>query len=375
MPDTLYLLVPDPTLPPPDELLELTGRDNVLARQDAMGQLVNYTITWDDVTLQLHVPTGEAHDAQLNAFLLQTDELLGERKDKKARKIWRRAERMVRLIACTVTPEWDAERKAQLIVQGVMAYYDYALLWADGTVYNENGNIEVGHEQSKPKYFARADDTPDPAGEAQVRKTRSIKHLKAEGVPYIAHLPPLPEASQVTLRPLEVVAQRAMALNLIARRAGGESLAWYQHKIAQYRLQDAVTDDEMDFAQEDDPNEYGLVKFTQRYESYWLLLWALGFVNDLARPDHFCNIELANAILDDRSPDQFLLEASLRPVDDILDAADLYYRYHWAVIDADLYGKKPPRGLEPPVVYERHYALNWLMHYHDLAWDLVTTDT
>lgn len=375
MSETIYILVPEAMLPPPDELLELTGRDNVVARQNASGLIVEFTITWDDVTLAMRVPASETHDTQLNDFLQQTDDLLAERKDKKARKIWRRAERMVRLIECTVTPDWDADRKAQLLVQGLMAYYDYALMWVDGTVYNDNGNIEVGHEDSTPKYFAREDDAPEPAGEAQTRKKNSLKQLKHEGVPYIEHLPTLSVAADIILRPVEKIAQRTMALNLIARRAEGEALDWYQQKVAQYRLQDVVTEDELDFAQESDPVEYGVIKFSQRYEAYWLLLWALGFVNDLARPDHFVNVELANEILDDRSPDQFLLEATLRPVEEILDAADLYYRYHWAVIDADLYGKKAPKGLEPAVVYERHYALNWLMQYHDLAWDFVTTDT
>ena len=29
----------------------------------------------------------------------------------------------------------------------------------------------------------------------------------------------------------------------------------------------------------------------------------------------------------------------------------------------------------PSVVYERHYALNWLIGYCDQSWDEVTTDT
>jgi hypothetical protein len=37
--------------------------------------------------------------------------------------------------------------------------------------------------------------------------------------------------------------------------------------------------------------------------------------------------------------------------------------------------QSPPAGLHPGVLYERHYALNWLIGYCDQEWDEVTTDT
>jgi hypothetical protein len=62
-------------------------------------------------------------------------------------------------------------------------------------------------------------------------------------------------------------------------------------------------------------------------------------------------------------------------MDQILDQADLIYRYHWAVVDARVKGKQPPAGLDPGIVYERHYALNWLIRYSDQEWDDISTDT
>jgi len=115
--------------------------------------------------------------------------------------------------------------------------------------------------------------------------------------------------------------------------------------------------------------------FSQRMEACWLLLWALRLIPNLSRPDNFANSERANEIIDTRSIDQFLIEAKLRDKSDILDALDLHFRYHWAVVDAELYGKKPPTGLQPDVVYQRHYALNWLTQFRDEDWDEITTDT
>lgn len=53
---------------------------------------------------------------------------------------------------------------------------------------------------------------------------------------------------------------------------------------------------------------------------------------------------------------------------------DLIYRIDWAIVDARLNNKEPPGGFDPGVVFERHYALNWLTRYSD-DWDDVTTDT
>ena len=43
--------------------------------------------------------------------------------------------------------------------------------------------------------------------------------------------------------------------------------------------------------------------------------------------------------------------------------------------DARISGRQPPAGLDPGVVYERHYALNWLIRYSDQEWDDISTDT
>ena len=71
----------------------------------------------------------------------------------------------------------------------------------------------------------------------------------------------------------------------------------------------------------------------------------------------------------------FAADAVLRPASDILDALDLHYRLHWAVRQARLDNKPVPGGIEGGVVYERHYALNWLVRFEDAEWDAVETPT
>ncbi|MGJ3237716.1 MAG: DUF4272 domain-containing protein [Anaerolineae bacterium] len=374
MSDTIAILAPSEERVPIDELHELTAIDEIVIVRDLDDHITAYRIEWEDVQLTIRFPDDDSQETGIAEFLSTVDDLLDNRRDKKAKKIWRRAERMTQYISCEVTPDWDEARKAQLLVQGVMAYYDYALMFAGGAIYNENGNIEVGAEQHKRKYWEEPaekaeQDTPNE------RKKASLQILNRERVPQIKHLRNLPDDDQFTLRPLQEVVQRAIALNLISRRADGESREWFEQKVAQYQLADAITEQERIFNEDDAPDDYVVIMFSQRLEACWLLLWALSLLPELARPDSFANADRAHEIIDSRSLDQFLIEARLRDKAEILDALDLHFRYHWAVVDAELYGKKSPTGLHPDVVYQRHYALNWLTQLRDQDWDSITTDT
>jgi Domain of unknown function (DUF4272) len=86
-------------------------------------------------------------------------------------------------------------------------------------------------------------------------------------------------------------------------------------------------------------------------------------------------VDFAASTMMERTTSQFIEESNLRPIADILDQADLIYRYHWAVRNARIKGQQIPAALHPGVTAERHYALNWLTGYMEQAWDDVSTDT
>ena len=67
--------------------------------------------------------------------------------------------------------------------------------------------------------------------------------------------------------------------------------------------------------------------------------------------------------------------AVLRSMDEILDMQDLVLRYDWACVDARVHHKEVPM-LSSDIVFEWHYALNWLVQADGIAdWDQVTTTT
>ncbi|MFM7977574.1 MAG: DUF4272 domain-containing protein [Pirellula sp.] len=211
--------------------------------------------------------------------------------------------------------------------------------------------------------------------EAQTRKDRSITILKAEKVPFIEHLPPIETEADSTRRTTEQVANRAMALCIVAVKGEGLEQEFIDKLIEKYALASAFTPEEKEFISNPKPTQHDRVQFAWRYECFWVMLWALGYIDELGRPDTICDVKRAVSILRVNGRDGFLKNAKLRPQSELLDAADLIYRYHWAVVDARVNQRDAPAGLDGGIVMERHHALNWLIGYMDQDWDDVSTDT
>jgi hypothetical protein len=208
------------------------------------------------------------------------------------------------------------------------------------------------------------------------RKRRSEEICKFEGVPVNPHLPVIEDESEAKLRTVEEVARRAMALGIVSVKGEGLEQERILEIIEQYNLQNAFSPKEKEFIDHENPSELERIQFTWRYEGYWVLLWSLNYIDELGKPDQVCDVPRAMRIMiDSRNAESFIKNARLRNISEILDAADLIYRYDWACVDARLNGKPTPGGLDSGVVYERHYALNWLIGYMQQNWDHISTDT
>lgn len=213
------------------------------------------------------------------------------------------------------------------------------------------------------------------SSEAQSRKERSVATLKAENVPFIEHLPFIETETESKRRTTEEVALRAMALCIVAVKGEGLEQEIVDKLVQDFRLTSVFTPAERAFIADPSPTERDRIQFAWRYECYWVMLWSLGFVDELGRPDKMCDVKLAVSILRDNGRERFLEKSKLRAQAEILDANDLIYRYHWAVTDARINNRNAPSGLDGGVVMEQHYALNWLVGYMDQEWDDVSTDT
>ena len=211
--------------------------------------------------------------------------------------------------------------------------------------------------------------------EAAKRKERSDSLLRSQGIPVNQYLPVIETEAEAKRRTTEEVAYRALALLTVALKGEGLEQPVVEKLVKDYQLNDRLSPNETAFIQNESPRKQELVNFTWRYEAAWTLLWALGYIESLEKPDKICDVAKAVGIMKARAAKQFISDARLRPLSEILDQADLIYRYHWAVVDARINNKPALSGIEPGVVMERHYALNWLIGYMDQEWDDISTDT
>lgn len=233
--------------------------------------------------------------------------------------------------------------------------------------------------------FTEIDDRQYNLDEAQMRKKRSIEILKAHNVPYIQHLPVIETANNVKIRTVEEIAQRAvtclLAIQVACDAAGApgnfkKSRKFFGEKLIELGLEGFLTQKEQKIFK-GKCNNQDFVSMTWKYEAYWILLWALGIVEQLDYPSEACDCEFAiHAVADCNSMNDFMKKVKLRDISEILDEADLIFRYDWACVDARIHDEEAPAGLDPDVVYERHCGLNWLIDADGADnWDNVATNT
>ena len=210
------------------------------------------------------------------------------------------------------------------------------------------------------------------------RKEKTEKILKEKEIKINFNLPNVESEEETELRKPREIAVRVTILavtNSVAFNGmTGENAIEYLKK---YKLWDETTPDEKDFLE--NPTEEKKNQESWKCEGIWTLMWALKIVDKLEFPDKMCDL---NKIPDNKYPINAKLDPNIfinsikevRSKTEILDKVDFYYRTNWACVDARLNGiemKKVNSG----IVYERQYALNWLVNYMDQEWDDIACDT
>lgn len=212
----------------------------------------------------------------------------------------------------------------------------------------------------------------------QSRKERSETLLSKSGIKINDWLPEVESEEETTLQSRVKIAQRvtilAMTNSVAFDNLSAEDALKY---LRDYNLLELLTPLETEFL--NNPTEEKKLKESWKCEGIWVLLWALNIVNDLEFPDHLCDLNTIYPedypVGPEKDPNDFINKNwRLRSKSEILDANDLYYRMDWACVDARL-NQREMEIIHPGVVYERHYALNWLINYGDQDWDDVSCDT
>lgn len=236
------------------------------------------------------------------------------------------------------------------------------------------GNSEVAdvNVSVEAKYH---DPPASAATDAQLkRKAASEAFLTARNIKINTHLPCVPDEANVTLRSQNDVVARAYALMMVAVKGEGLEQEHLERAIREKQIT-GFSPEENRLIQAAELTQQERVSATWRYESLYVILWALGIFEDLKYPDAICDVPAVSGALYTPSREEFEQSAKLRTPTEILDELDKTYRMNWACVDARIKGQQPGGGLEPGVVYERHYALNWVTCFMNQDWDDVETRT
>lgn len=217
-------------------------------------------------------------------------------------------------------------------------------------------------------------DSPSPT-EAQLRRKRaSIERVQALGLRTLEQLPVVEDESTIVPRTAAEIVERLIATLMCALKAESRDQAFTLQCVEKYAAHDLFSPEERAYIDEEEPAASQDAKFGWRYECVHVFLWALGHLEAMQPPDTIAEVASDVRIIRTLGREGLATQARPRSSSELLDENDLYYRLHWATVDARLKGEDCDHADEE-IVMERHRALNWLIRYLDQAWDDVTTDT
>lgn len=327
-------------------------------------------VQWPDLRLEINRMHPDAAPQHLDGFrgYIWT-QLAGQRMDARVHQLLERAGRTRHVLGTVTEPGLDAAGRAWGLLMH-LAQASGALVFWNNSVLDSAG-----------RYYLAPGGRYDPASQIPVfpsalaRKARSEARLQALGIPYIPHLPPVAADEEALLRDADEVAERAVALLAVALRGEGMESDAVLGILRDHGFEEALSPKEAAFLNAAAPTPHERTQFAWRYEGLYALLWALGHFPALKSPGEICDVPEVAGKMKEIGLRELVAGARLRPLPEILEELDFTYRCHWAVVDARANDRPAPPGLDPGVVYERHYALNWLTGYGDEEWDDVSTDT
>jgi hypothetical protein len=207
------------------------------------------------------------------------------------------------------------------------------------------------------------------------RKQRSAAQLRAEGIPVLETLPCIEDESEIKRRSEDEVMDRAIALMAVAGKGERAPVSLLARFIDDFGVRSKLTPLERAFIESDAPAEKDYVQFSWRYEALRVLFWSLQLLPLPRRPETPIDPAEIGRIFFSGTERTLRQRIRLRSAAEVLDRADLLYRYHWAVRNARLRNRPLPEGIHPGVLLEWDHAARWLIGYQDQEWDKISCDT
>lgn len=216
------------------------------------------------------------------------------------------------------------------------------------------------------------------------RRMRSIEKCKSMGLLTLDTLKAAVYESECVIPSKEDIIHRlccifaaavcSEACNYEPKKAKGMCRGMLEDLEKKYSVSKWFSDDEREYVSSplEFPDKHP--KFGWRYECCAVLLWALGLW-DLGEPVKICDAGELGKILWNNDFDSLSEKSRVKSKEEILDMQDLILRYDWACVDARI-NNKEMTVIDGEIVYEWHYALNWLTNAnYTTDWDSIRPDT
>lgn len=294
-------------------------------------------------------------------------------------------------IRFTATPD---ENRTNAIIYGVFQLADKLagfVLYPNMSLFRGDGKLLISIDgktdltEFRPMADARILDNVQPETETDVaRKERSIAICRRKGIPTAEHLRAYVSDAQCVIPDKETILLRAVCIfatgvcSEVFREGGSQDPKQFSNMMRsleeQYGFRRALSPKERDYLDHPQGREKDHLLYDWRYEDCAVLLWALGLL-ELGEPDHACDVPGIAKLIWSHDLASLSAASALRTKEEILNLQDLILRYDWACVDARIKGSRMEL-LDPSVVYEWHYALNWLTGAGGITnWDEVRPDT
>jgi len=210
------------------------------------------------------------------------------------------------------------------------------------------------------------------------RKQTSETILKKRGISINAHLPLIESDDEVSLRSVDELLHRLIALWAVVGSAFLRDNIHFRDYITKGKYDSWLSEDELKFILNDSRTEKDYIQYSWKLECLYFLAWCGGLIENIEIPENESSVESIMNIFPQDMEEPLVLRSAIkvRAKAEVLDWADLLYRLHWAVRDSQLSNENPPAKLNGGVVQEWHLSVNWMIRYGDEDnWDHVGTDT
>lgn len=219
--------------------------------------------------------------------------------------------------------------------------------------------------------------------ESRQRRLESETVLRNRNLDPVDGTAPLPSSSETETFAPAIAAKRMLGLFAVAARAeamaNNQTLDLDRVRERSPLAAEALTPAEKDFFDLVSPPAEMVDTAAWRYESLHTLQWALQMQPDLDWPDERCDLASVLRLILSLPHEDLIKHAILRPMEELLQAADVHVCLWWKLAVEGAAGRDIPGGLDPGVIAERVHALTWLLQLSgsvpeeaaDMSWDQV----